>query len=102
MDKAKSSFNTEKGVLKILRRGGGEFEDNCCVVTHRAADIRVAWLVYARTYGVPIATLHQNKRTRLLYLGDAQIKRKALILHANENDVHALARLAFYENLLVG
>ena len=58
-------------------------EDKCCVVTHRAADIRVAWLVYVRTYGVPIATLHQNKRTRLLYLGDAQIKRKALILHAN-------------------
>ena len=23
MDKAKSSFNTEKGVLKILRRDGG-------------------------------------------------------------------------------
>ena len=23
MDKFKSSFNTEKGVLKILRRGGG-------------------------------------------------------------------------------
>ena len=62
MDKAKSSFNTEKGVLKILRRGGGEFEDNCCVVTHRAADIRVAWLVYARTYCAPIATLNQNKR----------------------------------------
>ena len=77
-------------------------EDKCCVVTHRAADIRVAWLVYACTYCVPIATLSQNKRTRLLCLGDAQIKRKALILHANENDVHALARLAFYENLLVG
>ena len=61
-------------------------EDKCCVVTHRAADIRVAWLVYARTYCVPIATLNQNKRTRLLY----------------ENEVHALARLAFYENLLVG
>ena len=58
-------------------------EDKCCVVTHRAADIRVAWLVYARTYGVPIATLHQNKRTRLLYLCDAQIKRKALVMHAN-------------------
>ena len=58
-------------------------EDKCCVVTHRVADIRVAWLVYARTYGVPIATLHQNKRTRLLYLCDAQIKRKALILNAN-------------------
>ena len=71
-------------------------------MTHRAADIRVAWLVYARTYCVPIATLNQNKRTRLLYLGDAQIERKALILHANENEVHALVRLAFYENLLVG
>ena len=58
-------------------------EDKCCVVAHRAADIRVVWLAYARTYGVPIATLHQNKRTRLLYLGDAQIKRKTLILHAN-------------------
>ena len=61
------------------------------------------WLVYPRTYCVPIATLNQNKRTRLLYLGrDAQIKWKALILHGNENEVHALARLAFYENLLVG
>ena len=77
-------------------------EDKCCAVTHCAADIRVAWLVYARTYCVPIATLNQNKRTRLLYLDDAQIKRKALILHANENEVQALARLAFYENLLVG
>ena len=58
-------------------------EDKCCVVTHRAADIRVAWLVYAPTYSLPIATFHQNKRTRLLYLGDVQIKRKALKLHAN-------------------
>ena len=58
-------------------------EDKCSVVTLRAADIRVAWLVYARTYGVPIATLQQNMRTRLLYLGDAQIKTKALILQAN-------------------
>ena len=33
----------------------------------------VAWLVYARTYCVPIATLNRNKRTRLLYFGDAQI-----------------------------
>ena len=48
-------------------------EDKCCVVTHRAADILVAWLVYARTYCVPIATLNQNKVARLLYLGDAQI-----------------------------
>ena len=45
MDKAKSSFNTEKGVWKGLG-GGGQFEDKCCVVTHCAADIRVAWLVY--------------------------------------------------------
>ena len=36
-------------------------------------DIRVAWLVYVRTYYVPIATLNQNKRSRLRYLGDAQI-----------------------------
>ena len=49
-------------------------EDKCYVVTQRAAsDIRVAWLVYVRMYYVPIATLNQNKRTRLLYLGDAQI-----------------------------
>ena len=53
-------------------------EDKCCVVTHRAADIRVAWLIYAHTHCVPIATLNQNKRTRLLYLGDAQIKVKYL------------------------
>ena len=51
-----------------------KIKDKCCVVTHRAADIRVAWLVYSRMYCVPIATLNQNKRTRLLYLGrDAQI-----------------------------
>ena len=37
------------------------------------ADIHVAWLVYVRTYCVPIATLNQNGRSRLLYLGDAQI-----------------------------
>ena len=52
-------------------------EDKFCVVTQRATDIRVAWLVtwlvYVRTYCVPIAALNQNKRTRLLYLGDAQI-----------------------------
>ena len=36
-------------------------KDKCCVMTHaqRAADIRVAWLVYARTYCVPITTLNQ-------------------------------------------
>ena len=32
------------------------------------------WLVYLRTYCVRIATLNQNKRSRLLYLGDALIK----------------------------
>ena len=41
-------------------------------MTQRAADIRVAWPVYVRTYCVSIATWNQNKRTRLLYLGDAQ------------------------------
>ena len=51
-------------------------EDKCCVVTQRAADLRVAWLVYVRRYCVPIAILSQNKRTRLLYLGDAQITRR--------------------------
>ena len=56
-------------------------EDNCCVVTHPAADSLVASLglftrrVYIRTYCVPIATLNQNKRSPLLYLGDAQIIR---------------------------
>ena len=35
-------------------------EDKWCVVTHRAAHIAVAWLVYARTNCVPIATLNQN------------------------------------------
>ena len=42
-------------------------EDKCCVVTNRAADILLAslglftWLVYVRTYCVPITTLNQNK-----------------------------------------
>ena len=35
-------------------------EDKCCVVTQRAAD---AWLVYVRTYCVPIATLNQTNHT---------------------------------------
>ena len=42
----------------------------------RVADIRVAWLVYIRTYCVPIATLNQNERSQLHYLGDAQIKKR--------------------------
>ena len=37
-------------------------EDKFCVVTQRAADIRVAWLVYVRTYCLLIATLNQNSR----------------------------------------
>ena len=53
-------------------------EDKCCVVTQRAADIPVAWLVYfacLRLYVLlAYATLNQNKRTRLLYLGDAPPK----------------------------
>ena len=31
------------------------------------------WIVYVRTYCIPIATLNQNKQTLLIYLGDAQI-----------------------------
>ena len=31
------------------------------------------WLVYVRTYCMPIVTLNQSKLSRLLYLGDAQI-----------------------------
>ena len=34
------------------------------------------WLVYVRTYCVPIATLNQNERSRLHFLGDAQIKKR--------------------------
>ena len=45
----------------------------CVTCVSRAAHIPVAWLVYARTYCVPIATLNQNKGTRLLHLGDAQM-----------------------------
>ena len=37
------------------------------------------WLVYVRTYCVPIATFNQNKRTRLLHLGDAQIITASLL-----------------------
>ena len=51
-------------------------EDKCCVVTQRATFASLGlltWLVYFRSYCVPIATLNQNKRTGLLYLGDARI-----------------------------
>ena len=36
--------------------------DKFCVETQRTADIRVAWLVYVRTYCLLIATLNQNNR----------------------------------------
>ena len=39
----------------------------------RVEDVRVAWRVYVRTYCVPIVPLNQNKRSRLLHLGDAQV-----------------------------
>ena len=53
-------------------------EDKCCMVTEHTADIRVSWLVYVRTYCVPIATLNQNKRTRLfLYFGRRSNKKRA-------------------------
>ena len=38
------------------------------------------WLAYIRTYCVPIATLNQNKWSRLLYLDDAQIINSILVL----------------------
>ena len=37
-----------------------------------SADICIAWLIYIRTYCMPIATLKQNKQSRLLYF--AQMK----------------------------
>ena len=36
-------------------------EDKRCVVTKRAADIRVAWLGYVRTYCVPIANFESKQ-----------------------------------------
>ena len=42
-------------------------KDKCCVVTQCTADIHITWLVYVRTYCMPIATLDQNKWTWLLY-----------------------------------
>ena len=53
------------------------YEDKFCVVTHRAVDIRVAWLVYLVCLGSHVLPAYCNfeskQRTRLLYLGDAQI-----------------------------
>ena len=77
-------------------------EDKCCVVTQCAADIRVAWLVYVRTYCVPIATLNQNRQTRLLYLGDVQITRKLRpcshvhLFFKNENKFYSAVWPTFY------
>ena len=39
------------------------------------ANIHVTWLVYVRTYCVPIATLNQNKPSRSLCFGYARITR---------------------------
>ena len=44
----------------------------------RVADIPFAWLVYIHTYCVPIATLNQNKWSRLLYLENMHIIIKVL------------------------
>ena len=45
----------------------------CCDTLRSRHSSCVAWLVYIHMYCVPIATLNQNKQSRLLYLGDAQI-----------------------------
>ena len=48
-------------------------KDDCCVVTHRASDILIAPLglfTFARIARL-LQLLNQNKRSRLLYLGDA-------------------------------
>ena len=72
-------------------------EDKCCVVTHHVADNRVPWLVYVRTYCVSIATLNrQNKRSRLLYLGDAQITREVCrVREENEKEETVEILLSF-------
>ena len=67
-------------------------EDKCCVVTQCAADIPVAWLVYFACLRLHVllayATLNQNKRTRLLYLGDAPPKK---FTHASYIDAQIYA-----------
>ena len=67
-------------------------EDKWCVVTPRAAVIRVAWLVYVRTYCVSIVTLNQNKWTRLLYLGDAQLINVTSLLRTLRDQVNTESR----------
>ena len=52
------------------------------------------WLVYVRTYCVPTATLNQNKRSRLPYLGDAK-----LIIDSSKRRLpspHEFSRYIFY------
>ena len=52
-------------------------EDKCCAVTHRLVDIHVVWLVYLAFLSSHVLRAYcnfdQNKPSRLLYLGDAQI-----------------------------
>ena len=52
-------------------------EDKCCVVTHRLVDIRAVWLVYLAFLSSHVLRAYcnfdQNKPSRLLNLGDAQI-----------------------------
>ena len=50
-------------------------EDICC---QNRVDLSVPLHVYVRTHCVPIATWNQNKRTRLLYLGNAKNNNYAL------------------------
>ena len=79
-------------------------KDKCCVVTHRAVDICVAWLVYLaflRSHVLRAYCNFESKQANSITLFGRR-PNKALILHPTENEVHALARLAFYENFLVG
>ena len=66
------------------------------VVAQCTVDIHVAWLVYVCMYHVPIAFLNQNKQTRLLCLGDAQIiskgttKSKIILQFSNSLIIHTV------------
>ena len=66
----------------------------------RAADILVASLglftslVYVRRYCVPIATLNQSKRSRLLYLGDAKI---TSLSRLQKHRFKKVAKFAFFQ-----
>ena len=72
------TFSPWEGNFKLLNSlFHSVYEDKFCVVTHRAVDIRVAWLVYLVCLGSHVLPAYCNfeskQRTRLLYLGDAQI-----------------------------